>query len=104
MADPSVPHPELPATRPTPPRRFDTALLIIATVLGSLPIALLTSAALARFLPLSPDARFALAFGLAIPSWVTIMCVTLLARNGLRALLVCAGVSAALAALVFGVG
>jgi hypothetical protein len=83
--------------------RLDTALLVLATTFGSLPIALLTSAALARFQPLSPDARFATGFGLAIPLWVSVMCVTALARSGARALLVCAAISAALAGLVFGV-
>lgn len=71
---------------------------------GSLPVALLASAALARFLPLSPDARFAIGFALAIPAWVGVMCVTLLAESGLRALLVCAGLGAALAGLVYGIG
>jgi len=82
-------------------QRLDRALLVTATVLGSLPVALLSSAALARFLPISPDARFALGFGLVVPSWVTIMCCTLLARSGARALSICVGVSAALAMLVF---
>jgi hypothetical protein len=82
-------------------QRLDRVLLVTATVLGSLPIALLASAAIARFLPISPDARFALGFGLVVPSWVSIMCVTLLARSGARALLVCVGVSVVLAMLVF---
>jgi hypothetical protein len=85
-------------------RRLDAACLVIATILGGLSVALLGSATLARFLPVSPDARFAIGFGLVIPTWVSVMCVTLLAKSGLRALLVCAGISAALAGVVFGVG
>ena len=92
------------ASRSSRRSRLDTACLILATTLGSLPIALLGSAALARFLPVSPDARFAIGFGLAIPSWVSVMCITVLARSGLRALLASAAISAALAGVVFGVG
>jgi len=82
---------------------FDGWALVLAATLGTLPIALLGSAALARFLPLSADARFATGFGLAIPLWVAAMCVVLLARSGSRALLMCLAASAALAALVFGI-
>lgn len=82
---------------------FDTVALVLAATLGTLPLALLGSAALARFLPLSADARFATGFGLAVPLWVSAMCVALLARSGTRALLVCLAATAALAALVFGI-
>jgi len=82
---------------------FDSGALVLAATLGTLPIALLGSAALARFLPLSAEARFATGFGLAIPLWVAAMCVALLARCGRRALYVCLVASAALAAVVFGV-
>jgi hypothetical protein len=82
---------------------FDSWALVLAATLGTLPIALLGSAALARFLPLSADARFATGFGLAIPFWVAAMCVALLAKSGSRALLVCLAATAALVALVFGI-
>ena len=82
---------------------FESWALVLAVTLGTLPVALFGSAALARFLPLSADARFATGFGLAIPLWVAAMCVALLARSGTRALLICLASSAALAALVFGV-
>jgi hypothetical protein len=85
-------------------QRLDRALLVLAITLGTLPIALFGSAAAARFLPLSDDARFATAFALAIPLWVAAMLVALLAKSGSRALGVCIGVSCALAALVLGVG
>jgi hypothetical protein len=84
--------------------RLQTVLLIAATTLGSLPVALLASAALARFLPVSADARFAIGFGAAIPSWLTVMCITLLAKQAGRALLMCLAVSGGLAALLFGIG
>jgi len=83
---------------------IDTALLVFASTLGALPVALLASALLARFLPISADARFALGFGLAVPSWVTVMCLTLLAKSGARALLACLGAGALLAAMLFGIG
>jgi len=82
---------------------FERWALVLGATFGTLPLALLGSAALARFLPLSPDARFATGFALAIPLWVSAMCVALLARRGSRALYVCLAASAALAALVFGI-
>lgn len=93
------------ADSPVPLRhRLDRALLVLAVTVGTLPIALFGSAAAARFLPLSEDARFATAFALAIPLWVAAMLGALLARSGARALAVCIGVSCALAALVLGIG
>jgi hypothetical protein len=87
-----------------PARRLDTALLVLAATLGTLPIALFVGALLARFLPVSADARFALGFGLTIPTWLAIMCVALLARSGARAFCICGAASMVLAVLVFGVG
>jgi hypothetical protein len=84
--------------------RLDTTLLVLATTLGALPVALLASALCARFLPLSADARFAVGFGLAIPIWVTVMCFTLLSRTGARALTTCLGLGALLAVLLFTLG
>jgi hypothetical protein len=87
-------------TRPT----LDTALLVFASTVGALPVALLASALCARFLPVSADARFAVGFGLVVPTWVTVMCLTLLAKSGRRALATCLGIGALLAAVVFGIG
>jgi hypothetical protein len=84
--------------------RLDTALLVLAATLGTLPIALFVGAILARFLPVSADARFALGFGLTIPVWLAAMCAALLARSGARALCICAATSMVLGALVFGIG
>jgi hypothetical protein len=83
--------------------RVDLWALVFAATLGTLPVALLSSALLARFLPVSADARFAIGFALAIPLWVTAMCVALLARRGTRALYICLGVAAVLAVLILGV-
>lgn len=83
--------------------RADLWALVLASTLGTLPVALLTSALLARFLPVSADARFAIGFALAIPLWVTAMCVALLARRGTRALWLCLGATALLALLVLAV-
>jgi hypothetical protein len=67
------------------------------------PVALLGSALLGRFLPLSEDARFALGFALAIPLWLAAMCVVRLARSSARAWLWCVGASLLLGSFVFGV-
>jgi hypothetical protein len=83
--------------------RADLWALVFASTLGTLPVALLSSALLARLLPLPADARFAIGFGLAIPLWMTAMCVALLARRGSHALWICLGVAAVLAVLVLGV-
>ena len=83
--------------------RLDGALLIATATLGTLPVALLSSACLARFLPLSADARYALAFSTAIPIWLTAMCVIFLARSGKRSALACLVASSALATMVFAV-
>lgn len=75
----------------------------LAATLGTLPVVLLASAALARFLPVSADARYALAFISVIPFWVLAMCVAFLAQRSVRVWLVCAALALALGALVYGV-
>lgn len=77
---------------------WEVTLHTLAAVLGTLPPAVLVSACLARFLPLTEASRFAMGFTLAIPLWVTAMCVTFLARRILRAWLWCGALG-----LVFGV-
>lgn len=74
----------------------------LAATLGTLPVALLGAAAIGRFLPLSIDARFALAFLLVIPLWIWAMCVAFLARSGIRAWGWCIALSTVLGSLVFG--
>lgn len=81
----------------------NATLCTLAALFGTLPVALLAAAALGRFLPLSADARFALAFLLVIPLWIAAMCVAFLARRGAQAWAWCIGLSALLAALVYGV-
>ena len=99
---------ERPAPRPSTPRPahgvLERSLFVLSVTLGTLPVALLASAAVARFLPSSEDTRFAAAFALAIPLWVSTMSVALLARRGTTVLGVCATLCLLLAALVFGVG
>lgn len=73
---------------------------IVAAICGTLPAALLASACLARFLPLSEDARFATGFVLAVPIWIALMCSAFLARSGLRAWAALGGISVVLAVLV----
>ena len=95
--------PAAPTDVDAPPKARGRALLVLSVTLGTLPVALLASAAVARFLPVSADARYAAGFGLAIPLWQLGMCVALLARRGASVLGVCFTLSAALAALVFGI-
>jgi hypothetical protein len=83
--------------------RADAWLRVLAALAGTLPVALLASACLARFLPLSEDTRFAIGFTAVIPLWVTAMCFTFLARSGTRAWGACIGSSLLFAALVYGV-
>ena len=78
-------------------------LLIVARILATLPLSLFTCTALARFLPVSADARYALGFALAIPLWIVAMDLTLIAKSGAWALLTCLLLSSALAAMVLGV-
>jgi hypothetical protein len=84
--------------------RLDGTLLVLSVTVGTLPIALLLSAALARYLPLSDDARFAVGFASSIPLWVSIMCLALLAKTGVRALAWCVGVSLVLTLLILPLG
>lgn len=81
--------------------RLDAALRVIAATIGTLPLALFGAACIARFLPVSPDARYAIAFAGVIPLWVTAMCIAFLARRGSWALVVCIVVSVALATAVY---
>jgi hypothetical protein len=83
--------------------RANAALRVFAATLGTLPIALFGAACIARFLPLCADVRYAIAFSVVIPVWVSAMCVTFLARSGARALACCGFVALALAALSLGV-
>jgi hypothetical protein len=82
--------------------RVDALLLLLASLAGTLPPAVLAAICLARLLPLHEDTRFTLGFMLAIPLWVTAICVVCLARTATRAWAVCLAASAALAALAVG--
>jgi hypothetical protein len=91
------------ASAPTLRARLGRSALVLGVTLGTLPVALLASAAVARFLPVSADARFATGFALVIPLWQLCMCIALLARRGGTLLTLCGALSLALAALVFGI-
>ncbi len=83
--------------------RPDATLRLLAALVGTLPVAVLASACVARFAPLSGDTRSLLGFALVVPLWVTAMCVAFLARSATRAWGVCAALSAVLFALAYGV-
>jgi hypothetical protein len=76
---------------------------VLAAIAGTLPVAVLASVCIARFAPMSEDARFALGFTAVIPLWVTAMCFAFLARSGARAWAVCLATTGLLAGLVYGV-
>ena len=67
----------------------DATLRVLAAVLGTLPVALVASVCLARFLPLAEATRFAIGISLSVPLWVAAMCFVFLARSGWRALGAC---------------
>jgi hypothetical protein len=80
----------------------DAVLRVLASLAGTLPPAVLAAICLARLLPLHEATRFTLGFMLAIPLWVTAICVLSLARSAARAWAVCVAVAATLAALAVG--
>jgi hypothetical protein len=60
------------------------ALQMAGSLLGTAPIALLASVALARLLPLDEEPRFVIGFALAIPLWIAAICLALVARSSRR--------------------
>ncbi|WP_437633791.1 hypothetical protein [Sorangium sp. So ce854] len=83
--------------------RLEAPLRVVAALVGTLPVALLSGVCLARFAPLSEGARGALGFSLVVPLWVAAMCVAFLARSAARAWGMCAALSAVLFALAYAV-
>lgn len=83
--------------------RFDATLRLLMALAGTLPVAVVAGACLARFAPLSEDARFTLGYTLTIPLWVTAMCFAFLARSAIRLGVVCAVLGLVLGALAYGV-
>jgi 4-amino-4-deoxy-L-arabinose transferase-like glycosyltransferase len=83
--------------------RVDAAFRIAASLVGTLPAAVLCAICLARLLPIDEETRFAIGFTLAIPIWVTAMCLAFLARDGRRAWIWCVGLTLVLGALALGV-
>jgi hypothetical protein len=78
--------------------RLHDTLRSVAATLGTIPVAS-SPARESRFLPLSPDVRYAIAFSIVIPLWVAAMCFAFLARSGMRALVCCVIGTCVLAAL-----
>jgi hypothetical protein len=66
--------------------KLDAALLIAAATLGTLPVVLLVSACMARFLPASADARHALGFSPAVSVWLAAVGIAFSSRSGWRVL------------------
>ena len=83
--------------------RWSPVLHALAATLGTLPVALFANACIARFLPLSADTRFAMAYVALMPTWLSAMCWAFLAKSTLRVWLVCLVATALLAGLSYGV-
>lgn len=83
--------------------RLDAWLRSLVALAGTIPVAVLTSVGLARFLPLSEDARFAFGYTALLPLWLGATCAGFLARSSARSFAVCLGVTGLLALVVYGV-
>jgi hypothetical protein len=62
-------------------QRLADGLRDLASIVGTLPVAVLMCVALARLLPFDEPTRLAVAFTLAIPIWVAAMILTFVART-----------------------
>jgi hypothetical protein len=83
--------------------RAGAALRVVAALGGTLPAAVLAAICAARFLPLGEEARVVIGLTLAIPLWLTAICLTSLVRTGRWAWLWCVGAAAVLAVLGLGI-
>jgi hypothetical protein len=90
-------------TERTWPGRLDAMLRVLAALVGTLPLAVLTSVCLARLWPLAEATRLALGFTLAIPLWMAAMSFAFLARSGWRAGSLCLATTLLLGLLTYGV-
>lgn len=78
--------------------RVESWLRVSAALLGTFLVALPATICLARFLPVAQDTRLAVAFGVAIPGWVALMCVAFAAKSGYRVWGACLALAAVFAA------
>ena len=83
--------------------RAGSASRVAAALVGTLPAAVLAAICAARFLPLAEETRVVVGLTLAIPLWLTAMCLTSLVRAGRWAWLWCLGATAVLSALGLGI-
>jgi hypothetical protein len=83
--------------------RLDSVLRVLASIAGTLPVAVLAALCFARFLPGSESLRLTLSFTLAPLVWIGATCLVFLARSATRAWLPCLALSALFAALAYGV-
>jgi hypothetical protein len=61
----------------------------LAALVGTFPLVLLVGVAIAVHAPLKRDLRFALGYGLVLPTWVAAMCLAFPVRRPLHAWLPC---------------
>jgi hypothetical protein len=64
-----------PALKRARPALVPSFLRALGALLGTLPLALLASLLLARYLPVQAETRFVLGFALCLPLWLTAMTV-----------------------------
>ena len=83
-------------------RRLDRMLVVFSSLFGTVPMAVLGSACVARILPLSEEARLAVALTLIIPFWVAATCFVFLVKSAARAVGLCLAVCALFAAIAYG--
>lgn len=76
---------------------------VLAAFVGTLPIAILFTAAVCRFFPLGAELRFAWGFGFSFPVWVGLVCAFFLARSAWRSWALCTAMTAGLALFVYGI-
>jgi biotin transporter BioY len=82
---------------------LDDTLRVLAALVGTLPVAVLGTACLSRFLPAGAEARMAIGAALAIPLWILAMCTVALSRSAARAWLWCGGLALVVGALAYGI-
>jgi len=75
---------------------------IVAALLGTVPPALLGAAGLARVLPCALGTRFVVGYMLALPLWLTAICLATLARDARRAWLWCGAATLLAACACYG--
>jgi hypothetical protein len=84
-------------------RPLTATLRALAALVGTLPLAVLSSVCLARFAPFAEGTRFLLGASLVAPLWILTMCLAFLTRAPWRFWGVCGVLCAVQGALAYAV-